>query len=156
MTNYIGEFQCTMDVKGRVMMPAGLYKQFPTELREKFVINRSVFQKCLVLYPMDAWEEIVRDLSKLNRFRKENDDFIRQYTNGASTVELDATNRFLLPKHLVDFAKIKKDIVLTSSLNKIEIWSDKSYKDVMKGYDPDAFAQLAEKVMGGNSPQQES
>ena len=154
MTNYIGEFQCTMDVKGRVMMPAGLYKQFPTELREKFVINRSVFQKCLILYPMDAWEEIVKDLGKLNRFRKENDDFIRQYTNGASTVELDGTNRFLLPKHLVEFAKIKKDIVLTSSLNKIEIWSDKSYKDVMKNYDPDAFALLAEKVMGGSSPQE--
>jgi MraZ protein len=136
------------------MMPAGLYKQFPTELRERFVINRSVFQKCLVLYPMDAWEEIVKDLGKLNRFRKENDDFIRQYTNGASTVELDATNRFLLPKHLVDFAKIKKDIVLTSSLNKIEIWSDKAYKDVMKSYDPDAFAQLAEKVMGGHSNQE--
>ena len=154
MTNYIGEFECKVDVKGRVMMPAGLYKQFPTELRERFVINRSVFQKCLVLYPMDAWEEIVKDLGKLNRFRKENDDFIRQYTNGASTVELDATNRFLLPKHLVDFAKIKKDIVLTSSLNKIEIWSDKAYKDVMKSYDPDAFAQLAEKVMGGHSNQE--
>lgn len=154
MTNYIGEFECKVDVKGRVMMPAGLYKQFPTELREKFVINRSVFQKCLVLYPMDAWDEIVKDLGKLNRFRKENDDFIRQYTNGASTVELDSTNRFLLPKHLVDFAKIKKDIVLTSSLNKIEIWSDKLYKDVMKSYDPDAFAQLAEKVMGGSTPQE--
>lgn len=154
MTNYIGEFQCTMDAKGRIMMPAGLYKQFPKELREKFVINRSVFQKCLVLYPMDAWDEIVKDLSKLNRFRKENDDFIRQYTNGASNVELDVTNRFLLPKHLVDFAKIKKDIVLVSSVNKIEIWSDKSYKDVMKAYDPDAFATLAEKVMGNNSPQE--
>lgn len=148
MTHYIGEFDCKVDAKCRMMLPAGLVKQFPKNLRKSFVINRSVFQKCLVLHPMDAWDETMKDLSKLNRFNKKNDDFIRQYTNGGASIDLDATNRLLIPKRLLDYAKIKNDIVLTASLNKIEIWSAKMYNDVMKNYDADAFANLAEDVMG--------
>ena len=148
MTNYIGEFDCKVDAKGRMMVPAGLMKQFPPAIREKFVINRSVFQKCLVLYPMDAWDEIIKDLSKLNKFIKENDDFIRQYNNGAMQVEMDSTNRILFPKRLLDFAGIDKDVVLTANLNKIEIWSAQKYNDIINGYDPDNFGALAEKVMG--------
>lgn len=148
MTNYIGEYACKVDVKGRVMMPAGLLKQFPAALRERFVINRSVFQRCLVLYPMDLWEEIMRDLGKLNRFNKDNDTFIRQFTNGAVAVEVDATNRILLPRRLADYASIRSDLVMVANLNKIEIWSSESYDSVTGSYDPDSFAQLAEKVMG--------
>lgn len=148
MTNYIGEFDCKVDAKGRMMVPAGLLKQFAPAIREKFVINRSVFQKCLVLYPMDAWEEIIKDLSKLNKFIKENDDFIRQYNNGAMQVEMDATNRLLLPKRLLDFAGIDKDVVLTANLNKIEIWSAQKYNEILNSYDPDSFGALAERVMG--------
>jgi MraZ protein len=151
MANYIGEFDCTVDAKGRMMLPAGLLKQFTPALKEKFVINRSVFQKCLVLNPMDAWDEIMKDLSKLNRFVKKNDDFIRQYNNGAVQVEVDASNRILIPKRLMDYAKIEKDVVLTANLNKIEIWSAAVYDQVMNNYDPDSFASLAEEVMG-NKP----
>ena len=152
MTNYIGEFDCKVDAKGRMMVPAGLLKQFAPAIREKFVINRSVFQKCLVLYPMDAWDEIVKDLGKLNKFIKENDDFIRQYNNGATQVEMDTTNRILLPKRLLDFAGIDKDVVLTANLNKIEIWSAEKYNAIINNYDPDGFGALAERVMGKSNP----
>lgn len=153
VTNYIGEYACKVDSKGRVMMPAGLLKQFPADLRERFVINRSIFQRCLVLYPMDLWNETAGDLSKLNRFNRDNDAFIRQFTNGAFGVDVDATNRILLPKRLLDYATIKSDLVMVANLNKIEIWSAESYDSVTGSYDPDSFAQLAEKVMGnlGNS-----
>ena len=156
MTNYIGEFDCTVDAKGRMMLPAGLMKQFSPALKEKFVINRSVFQKCLVLNPMDAWDEIMKDLSKLNRFVKKNDDFIRQYNNGAVQVEVDASNRILIPKRLLDYAKIEKDVVLTANLNKIDIWSAAVYDQVMNSYDPDGFATLAEEVMGNKAANTDS
>lgn len=148
---YTGEFDCKVDAKGRMMLPVGLLKQFPDNLKNKFVVNRSVFQKCLVLHPMDAWEDLMKDLSKLNRFTREHDDFIRQYSNGAVPVEVDAANRILLPKRLMDYAKIEKDVVLTASLDKIEIWSLAMYEQVMNNYDPDSFASLAEKVMGNKS-----
>ena len=151
MGHYIGEFECTIDAKSRMMVPAGLMKQFPKKLSKVFVINRSVFQKCLVLHPMDAWGETMKELNKLNRFIKKNDEFIRHYVNGGVKVELDGANRMLIPKQLAEFAKIKSDIVLTASLDKIEIWSAKLYNDVMKNYDADAFAMLAEEVMG-NKP----
>lgn len=144
---FLGEFECTLDEKGRILMPAALLKQFAVSLRKKFVINRSVFQKCLVIYALDGWQEIANDLLKLNRFNKENDDFIRQYTNGAIMLEVDASNRLLLPKRLLDYAKIDRDIVLSASLNKIEIWSVKVHNDLMKNYDHKKFAALAEKVM---------
>jgi len=130
------------------MMPAGLLRQFPADLRERFVINRSVFQRCLVLYPMDLWDDTMKELGRLNRFDKDNDDFIRQFTNGAVQVEVDATNRVLLPKRLADFAGITTDLLFTANLNKIEIWSAAGYDSMMGTYDPDSFARLAQKVMG--------
>jgi MraZ protein len=148
MATYIGEFDCKIDSKGRMMIPAGLFKQFPTNMREKFVINRSVFQKCLILYPMDCWGEIMKDLGKLNRFQKKTDDFIRQYLNGATEVELDSSNRLLIPKKLSEYATIDKDIVLSSSLDKIEIWSSALHNDILNNYNHDDFAKLAEEVMG--------
>jgi MraZ protein len=149
MTNYIGEYACKVDAKGRVVLPTGLLRQFPEGQRESFVINRSVFQRCLVLYPMELWNETMNDLGKLNRFVKDNDDFIRLFTNGAVRVELDGSKRILLPRRLSDYAGIKSDLVFAANLNKIEVWSAEGHNDVMGGFDADDFAKLAERVMGG-------
>ena len=90
----------------------------------------------------------MKDLGGLNRFVKENDDFIRLFTNGAVQVEVDATNRILLPKRLSEYAGISADLVFTANLNKIEIWSSAKHDSVMGDFDADSFAQLAERVMG--------
>jgi MraZ protein len=148
MTNYIGEFDCKVDAKGRMILPAGLLRQIESKEKLGFAINRSVFQKCLVLYTLDAYNEILNDLNKLNKFRKENDEFIRRYTNGAVMLEMDSANRILFPKRLIEYADIKNEVVLTASLNKVEIWAADRFNEIMNGYDPDSFAELAEKVMG--------
>jgi len=151
-----GEFDCTIDAKGRMALPSGLLKQLPENTRGKFVVNRSVFKRCLVLYPLDAWEKIVSDINGLNRFNRKHDDFIRQYSNGATTLEVDASNRVLLPKRLAAYAGIEKDVVLAAHVdNKVEIWSEKAYSELMNSYDPDAFGNLAEEVLGGGKPQAE-
>lgn len=146
-TSFIGEFECKLDAKGRLTIPSGLYKQLPATQKEKFVVNRGIFQKCLILYPMAAWDAIISDLSKLNRFSKENDTFIRQFTNGALEVEVDNVNRILIPKRLAEYAGLEKDVVLSSSINKIEIWSEKNFKAEMDNFDQQSFEVLAEKVM---------
>jgi len=148
MTNYIGEYACKVDAKSRILMPAGLMKQFPAALRERFVINRSVFQKCLVLYTMDLWDETLARLNKLNRFNKDNDTFIRLFNNGAILVEVDTANRILLPKRLSEYAGIQSDIIMSSNLNKIEIWAENKFDQVVTEFDTDSFSLLAEKVMG--------
>jgi MraZ protein len=118
-------------------------------LQDGFVLKRAVFQNCLELYPITEWNELIENVNSLNRFKKKNNDFIRRFTAGVRLVELDSSGRFLIPKDLIDFAGISKDIVISSSVNIIEIWDKSSYEKVLKDSAID-FASLAEDVMGND------
>jgi len=147
VSNIIGTYECKVDVKGRLMFPAAFKGQLEAVLSKGFVIKRSIFRKCLELYPMEEWDLESKRINSLNRFRKKNVDFIRKFMAGVKTVELDSTGRLLIPKDLITYSNIKKEIVLASVVNKIEIW-DKSEYEKAVDYDPDEFADLAEEVMG--------
>jgi MraZ protein len=112
-----------------------------------FIIKRAVFQTCLELYPIDEWSKLMEKLNNLNRFIKKNNDFIRRFSAGVQMVELDAAERLLVPKNLADFAKIKKDIVLSSAINIIEIWDKELYEIAIDEATLD-FSNLVEDVMG--------
>jgi MraZ protein len=96
---------------------------------------------------MPEWNAESTRINKLNRFRKKNVDFIRKFMAGVKTVELDTAGRLLIPKDLVKFAAIEKDVVLASVVNKIEIWNKAEYERAVD-YESDEFADLAEEVMG--------
>ncbi|WP_281751411.1 division/cell wall cluster transcriptional repressor MraZ [Neptunitalea chrysea] len=149
MTNFIGTYECKADTKGRVMLPVALKSQLAPMLANGFVVKRAVFQSCLELYPMEEWNAMMQKIGKLNRFNKKNNDFIRRFTAGVKMVEVDATGRFLIPKDLVNFAGISKEIVLSSAINIIEIWDKNKYEQVIDDATDD-FADLAEEVMGGD------
>jgi MraZ protein len=142
----IGTYECKVDAKGRLMLPTTLKKQLGS-LEEGFVLKRSVFQPCLELFPMAEWDKMMLKINKLNRFVKKNNDFIRRFTAGVKMVEIDATGRLLIPKDLVVFAQIKKDIVLNSAINIVEIWDKGCYENAIENATDD-FAELAEEVMG--------
>ncbi len=146
LTSFIGTYECKVDAKGRLMLPTSLKKQFGS-LEAGFVLKRSVFQPCLELYPMDEWNTMMQKINKLNRFVKKNNDFIRRFTAGVKIVEIDANGRLLIPKDLVVFAKVEKDVVLSSAVNIIEIWDKDLYENVIENATDD-FADLAEEVMG--------
>lgn len=129
------------------MMPAPLKKQLSSVLPDGFVLRRSVFQKCLELYPMSEWQLLMQKMNKLNRFNKKNNDFIRRFTAGVKMVEVDVNGRLLIPKDLTVFANISKDIVITSAINIIEIWDKDLYEQAIDDATVD-FADLAEEVMG--------
>jgi MraZ protein len=129
------------------MVPAPLKKQLSDDANEGFVLKRSVFQPCLELYPMSEWNVMMQKINKLNRFVKKNNDFIRRFTAGVKVVEMDATGRLLIPKDLVVFAGIDKDIVLSSAVNIVEIWDKDKYEKSIDDSVVD-FADLAEDVMG--------
>ena len=154
MINLIGTYECKADSKGRVMLPTSLRKQLNSVLNEGFVINRSVFNICLELYPLAEWDNMVTQVNKLNRFVKKNNDFIRSYMSGLKMLEVDATGRVLIPRDLVTFASIKKDIVLASSVNMIEVCDKESYESSVKETLID-FVSLAEDVMGRQSHKDE-
>ena len=129
------------------MIPAALKKQLASSLQDGFVLKRSVFQPCLELYPMNEWNLMMQKINKLNRFVKKNNDFIRRFTAGVKIVEIDALGRLLVPKDLMTFSQISKDIVLSSAVNIVEIWDKDLYEKSIAGDDID-FADLAEDVMG--------
>ena len=146
MKTLIGTYECKVDAKGRLMLPTTLKKQLGS-LEGGFVLKRSVFQPCLELFPMSEWDKMMLKINKLNRFLKKNNDFIRRFTAGVKMVEIDATGRLLIPKDLVVFASIEKDIVLNSAINIVEIWDKGSYENAIENATDD-FAELAEEVMG--------
>ncbi len=147
MTNLIGTYECKADVKGRVMVPSALKKQLDPVAAGGFVIKRAVFQPCLELYPMDEWNALMDKMSKLNRFNRKNVDFIRRFTAGVKTVELDVSGRLNIPNDLALFAGITKELVISSTINIVEIWDKEKYEQAIDDAAND-FADLAEQVMG--------
>ena len=147
MIHLIGTYECKADAKGRLMFSSAFKKQLSSVLQEGFVVKRAVFQPCLELYPMKEWNLMMEKVNKLNRFIKKNNDFIRRFTAGVKIIELDASGRILIPKDLCHFAGIQKQVVMSSSVNIIEIWDKDTYEKVI---DDSAlgFADLAEEVMG--------
>lgn len=147
MSHFLGEFDCKLDAKGRMMIPVGLKKQLPEADNEGLVINRG-FEKHLVIYTRKEWDKIVDDLSKLNQYEKKTREFIRYFTRGATELTLDAAGRVLLPKNLLEYAGIDAEVVLACQFNKIEVWAQAAY-DAQMDDEPENFANLAEEVMGG-------
>jgi MraZ protein len=96
---------------------------------------------------MSEWNLMMQKINKLNRFVKKNNDFIRRFTAGVKVVEIDALGRLLIPKDLVVFSQITKDVVLSSAVNIVEIWDKDLYEKAIDDSVID-FADLAEDVMG--------
>ncbi|MEO6404869.1 MAG: division/cell wall cluster transcriptional repressor MraZ [Ferruginibacter sp.] len=146
MTGFLGEYESTIDAKGRFLLPVGFKKQLADEEATQFVINRG-FEKCLTLFPLQSWNPIFTKLSLLNEFDPKVRDFRRNFLNGATQVEMDSAGRIMLPKNLIGHAGLGKDIVLVSAIDKIEIWDKNTYQQLFESFDANAFSNLANEVM---------
>ena len=149
MNYLIGTYECKIDVKGRLLIPSAFKKQLAPVIPKGFVLKRAVFQNCLELYPLEQWEELIKKVNSLNRFKMKNNDFIRRFTAGVKFIELDGNGRLLIPRDLIEFSNINREVTLSTSVNIIEIWDKSSYEKAIAD-SRDDFAQLAEEVMGGD------
>ena len=146
MKHFIGTYECKADIKGRIMLPAPLKKQLSYSIKDGFVIKRAVFNPCLELYPLSEWDKLIEKINTLNRFVKKNNDFIRRFTAGVKLLDIDSTGRVLIPKNLINHAKINKEVVVSSALNILEIWDKNLYEKSIDEATID-FASLAEQVL---------
>ena len=153
MIVFLGEYEVTLDAKGRFLLPVGIKKQLPEDAGDQFVIARG-FEKCLTLYPKKNWDPILAELSKVSEYKAENREFLRYFTMGATLSELDSAGRMLIPTNLKAHAGLDKDIVLVSVINKIEIWDKSKYQQFFESFTPEKYSDLAEKVMGGRNTTQ--
>jgi len=147
LQHLIGTYECKADTKGRILMPIAIKKQLSSVITNGFVLKRSVFNSCLELYPMKEWILLMEKINSLNRFNKKNNDFIRRFTAGVKTIEMDISGRLLIPKDLVKHAQIGKEIVVSSAVNILEIWDKSLYEKAIDEATLD-FGALAEEVMG--------
>lgn len=150
MTGFLGEFEATLDVKGRFLLPSGFKKQLPDTEGDRFVINRG-FEKCLALYSIKDWEPLFAKINGLNEFDPKQREFRRAFLNGATYVEPDSAGRILVPPNLKGYAELQKDIVITAAGDKMEIWDSNKYKQLFDSFSSDAFSDLGRDVMAGNT-----
>ncbi len=150
MFSFIGEYFCKIDSKGRVLFPSALKKQMENISFGKFVIKKDIYENCLILYPIDEWDkqnELLR--AKLNPYNKEHSKLLRAYYRGTAEITLDANNRLLIPKRLMEQAGIKKEIYMSGQDKKIEIWSKQTFDTNV--VDENEFSELAEKLLGSEN-----
>ncbi len=152
MTRFLGEYESTLDQKGRFLFPAGFKKQLPETGGNTFVVSRG-FEKCLALYTKQSWEPIFDRLSSLNNFDPKVREFLRYFLNGATEVELDSAGRINLPNNLIAHAGLTKEIVLVSAIDKIEIWDSNNYKQLFETVSPNHFSEMAAMVLGNPNSQ---
>ena len=146
MASFIGSYDCTVDSKGRVIVPASLKRQLLPFAEGGFIVKRSVSSPCLELYVRQEWNRLRMMVDKLNPFKKKNNDFKRAFFAGLKEVEMDATGRILLAKDLLIYSGISKDVTMASSGNIIEIWDKAAYESVIAETNL-TFGDLAEEVM---------
>ncbi len=150
MTIFIGDYTCKVDAKGRVMLPSAFKRQMPAAAQDKFVVKKDIYEKCLVLYPMDEWERQNQLIQQnINPYNKEHSKFLREYYKDTAEVELDSNNRFLIPARLLNLANVDKEqeVILAGQLGKIEIWSKDLYDKASE--EVGDFGELANKILGG-------
>jgi len=146
---YTGTYECKADAKARFTLPSALKKQLDPVSADGFVLKRAIHNPCLELYAMSTWNEIMAGVNKLNRFVKKNNDFIRAFTAGVKILELDGSGRLLIPKDLQAFAGIDRELTLSASGDRVEIWNRTKYEEDLARTQA-VFADLAEEVMGNH------
>ena len=121
---FIGEYEHTLDAKGRVIMPMKLRE----EIGEKFIITKGQ-EGCLFAYSQNEWKSFEEKLKSLPSYTNKNvRDFIRYFLSGAVECELDKQGRFLIPSNLRNHAMLDKELVIIGVGTKIEIWDRKEWR----------------------------
>ena len=132
---FMGEYNHTIDAKGRLIIPA----KFRETLGEEFILTKGL-DGCLSIYPMDEWESFEEKLKALPLTDKNARAFLRFFVAGATSCELDRQGRILVPSTLREFAGLEKEVVLTGSLTRIEIWSKEKWLENSNYDDMDSIA----------------
>jgi len=137
---FMGEYNHTMDVKGRLIIPA----KFRELLGDEFVVTKGLDQ-CLFVYPQKEWHEFEEKLKTLPLTNKKARQFTRFFLAGAAACEIDKQGRILLPQALREFARLKKEVVLVGVASRIEIWSKTNWDEAINIYNDD-MEKIAEEM----------
>jgi MraZ protein len=145
MTFFTSEYETKLDSKGRLVLPARVKAQLPESGGNELVLRRG-FEQCLILYPMVEFKKVFSKISGLSEFNEEYRKLQRNFFSGTATVEMDNTGRFLIPKNMLAYAQLDKDVILVGMGNKVEVWNPSLYEKHLI-QDPSELSKLAEKYL---------
>lgn len=143
MSLFTGEFECKLDDKGRLTLPAKVKSKLPEVSGNQLILSLGL-EPCLVLYPMVEYRKIYSRIAAMNEFNEEFRTLQRNFFRRIAEVELDGTGRLLIPKTMSRYAKLEKELVLVGMGNRIELWNAEVY-DTFIINDNQEFSKLAQK-----------
>jgi MraZ protein len=143
----LGKEYGKIDTAGRFKLPVAYKKQLLSVIEQGFVIRKSIFEPMLELYPRAEFEnEKNKTIARLNPYNRNDRLLIRKISEG-NLVELDSSDRILIPADQKKTAKIEKDIVMNARGNVIEIWDEKTYINTIEKPEID-YAEMFEERLG--------
>ncbi len=145
--SFVGNYTVKSDAKNRIAIPSTFRKQLAESGTSDFILQKDIFQKCLVLHPISEWSaQLERLRENLNPYNSKHKRFKSQFLRDTAEVTIDSGGRILLPKKLMDLVEITTEIEITGADTTIEIWSKVEYDDY--GLNEDEFASLTEEILG--------
>ncbi|MDD6857913.1 MAG: division/cell wall cluster transcriptional repressor MraZ [Lachnospiraceae bacterium] len=138
---FMGEYNHTIDAKGRLIVPA----KFREALGDEFVVTRGL-DDCLFVFPNEGWKAFEEKLSTLPVANKNARRFARFFLSGAATVELDKQGRILIPTTLREYGALEKEVVFIGVANRVEIWSKERWENSAVMDDMDEIAESMDEL----------
>lgn len=143
---FLGSYKYSVDSKGRVSIPSKFRKYVNQDANDTFIMTRGIVQ-CIDIYPQDSWkEDVLVRINQLDDFDPEESAFKRLISELAAEEKLDSQSRLLIPKNLLEFAKIEREVIVLGQTKKIELWNPEIY-EAYKKENSKPFAELAKQVM---------
>lgn len=145
---FYGEFEHSIDRKGRLILPAKFREVAKNQFVDKFFVTRGL-DKCLFMFSEEEWRSQENKFKTMSFTKQQSRTFNRLLFSGACEVAFDKQGRILLPQYLKDFADIKKDVMIVGVSNRIEIWAIDLWNDFYAN-SRQSFEEIAEKLMDVN------
>ena len=152
VSGFYGQFQTTMDDKGRFGLPAKLRTVADSKgkpyLENDLILTKGL-EGCLTLYPGGEWQDIQERLSSLSFTQKDYRFFSRRFYSSAAAVSPDRSGRILVPSHLIEEAGLKKELLVIGVNNWIEIWNPERFEYYLQQYSG-SYEEVAERLFTRN------
>lgn len=143
---FTGNIDAKVDEKGRVFVPSSFRKILLREESQGLILRRDVFQRCLVLFPQEVWDEQVNAITaRTNMFDRQGRDALRRFVAGAESITLDNGGRMLIPRRYLEESGIQNEVRFIGVDNTIEIWNRQAAEALLS--EPDTLADALEGMM---------
>lgn len=144
---FYGEYDHTIDRKGRLILPARFREVAKENAIQKFFLTRGL-DKCIFMFSEDEWIAQEQKFKGLSFTKRETRSFNRMFFSGAAECVPDKQGRFIIPAYLKEYAAIKKDTMLIGVSNRIEIWDTATWKEFYN-HSHESYEDIAEKMFNG-------